>query len=165
VGFYALSISSLSLLENHNAFLSQIFSKVTDSTIAWRGVLALPAVVDLQELKTTFATKRIQFFHAFIFALFQVCKPQHLDCIVSYAFLIGEWFSAGFYVFVTFAFPFLPFHPDQTWGISYYHKVNAFLIVGGCLGIFARAVYSGSNDSHFPRAHSVLTSTVQTLVL
>ena len=51
--------------------------------------------------------------------------------------------AAGFYVFVTFAFPYLPFHPEQTWGISYYHKINAFLIVGGCLGIFARAMYSG----------------------
>ncbi|EKX31949.1 hypothetical protein GUITHDRAFT_148965 [Guillardia theta CCMP2712] len=44
--------------------------------------------------------------------------------------------AVGFTVFVSFAFPYLPYHAEKDWGISFYHKINAFLIVGGCLVVF-----------------------------
>ena len=66
-----------------------------------------------------------------------------IPSVSAWIIMIAITLKGGFYIFAMFAFPFLPFHPDQSWGISSYHKINAFLVIGGCLSIFARAMYSG----------------------
>lgn len=44
--------------------------------------------------------------------------------------------ASGFTVFALFAFPYIPFGEDHEWGISFYHKVNAFWLVGLCALVF-----------------------------
>uniref|UniRef100_A0A7S0E741 Palmitoyltransferase n=1 Tax=Hanusia phi TaxID=3032 RepID=A0A7S0E741_9CRYP len=61
-----------------------------------------------------------------------VCFQRNPILPAMYVVLV----AVGFTVFVSFAFPYLPYHAEKEWGISFYHKVNAFLIVGGCLLVF-----------------------------
>ena len=44
--------------------------------------------------------------------------------------------TAGFWVFATFAFPFIPFGAEHPWGIAFYHKINAYWLVGACVAVF-----------------------------
>jgi hypothetical protein len=44
--------------------------------------------------------------------------------------------AAGFTVFAVFAFPYIPFGVEHEWGISFYHKINAFWIVALCAAVF-----------------------------
>ena len=50
--------------------------------------------------------------------------------------------AGGFSVFWVYAFPYLPFQPEQPWGIAAYHKINAFLIIGCCLTVFYKAMFT-----------------------
>ena len=41
----------------------------------------------------------------------------------SHLNLLNMRTTVGFTVFVSFAFPYLPYHAEKDWGISFYHKV------------------------------------------
>jgi uncharacterized membrane protein len=75
------------------------------------------------------------------------CFVSGFSLICSSGLKLIEFYSGGFFIFATNAFPYLPFFSEMPWGISYYHKINAFVIVGGCLVIFALAMYTGKRHS------------------
>ena len=50
---------------------------------------------------------------------------------------------AGFAIFVMQAFPYIPMRSEEPWGISAYHKPNAFIIIGFCVLTFYKACFTG----------------------
>jgi len=61
-----------------------------------------------------------------------------------------------------FAFPFIPFGVEHEWGISFYHKINAFWLVGLCAAVFYANLVSDPGCLH-PQTLCALRPTLHTL--
>ena len=90
----------------------------------------------------------------------RACCTRLLDC-QDYVFnqknpimpsIYVLFVTSGFTVFALYAFPYIPFGDEHEWGISYYHKINAFWIVGLCAAVFWANIRS---DPGIIRAHNI----------